>query len=54
MGSCGLVSEVDFLGKVGLVLELKELRIKSCERVESLIGGGVMRLKTQAGLAGEG
>lgn len=49
-----MVSEVDFVGKVGLELELKELTVwaKSHKRVESLIRGGVRRLKPQPGLVG--
>lgn len=48
-----LVNGMDFVGEVDLELDLKELRIciKSHKMVESLNGGGVMRLKPQAGLA---
>lgn len=46
MGSCGLVSNVDFVEKVGLELDLEEPRIwiKSYRREESLSRGRVMRL----------
>lgn len=48
MGSCGLVSGVDFEVKVDLELDLKELRIwvKSCRRAESLSRSGVTRQTT--------
>lgn len=46
MGSSGLVSNVDFVEKVGLELDLGETRIwiKSHKREECLSRGRVMRL----------